>query len=153
VRRRKAEKWSVTKSAVLNGTIHSAIGLISIPGVDMREPFEIVVSDEVLKDLQNRLTNTRLPPDRGIAGWSDGVEPAYLADLITYWRTGYDWRAQERSLNQFHHFRATVDSTRLHFIHERGVGPSPIPLVLTHGRGSGIVGYNVLSTTDRTYAP
>jgi pimeloyl-ACP methyl ester carboxylesterase len=56
-----------------------------------------------------------------------------LLTLITYWRTGYDWRAQERSLNQFHHFRATVDGTRLHFIHERGVGPSPIPLVLTHG--------------------
>jgi pimeloyl-ACP methyl ester carboxylesterase len=106
---------------------------MSMSGVDMREPFEIAVSDDVLDDLQNRLTNTRLPPDGGIAGWSEGVEPAYLADLITSWRTGYDWRAQELGLNQFHHFRATVDGTRLHFIHERGVGPSPIPLVLTHG--------------------
>jgi hypothetical protein len=25
--------------------------------------------------------------------------------------------------------------------------------MVTSGRGSGIVGYNVLSTTDRTYAP
>jgi pimeloyl-ACP methyl ester carboxylesterase len=99
----------------------------------MREPFKIAVSDDVLDDLQRRLANTRLPPDAGPAGWSDGVEPAYLADLIAYWRAGYDWRAREHALNQFHHFRASVDGTRLHFIHERGAGPSPMPLVLTHG--------------------
>jgi pimeloyl-ACP methyl ester carboxylesterase len=100
----------------------------------MREPFKIAVPDDVLDDLQRRLANTRLPPDAGpAAGWDDGVEPAYLADLISYWRAGYDWRDQERTLNQFHHFRATVDGTRLHFIHERGAGPSPMPLVLTHG--------------------
>ena len=99
----------------------------------MREPFKIAVPDDVLDDLQNRLAKTRLPPDAGPGGWSDGVEPAYLADLIAYWRDGYDWRAQERQLNQFQHFRATVDGSRLHFIHERGAGPSPLPLVLTHG--------------------
>jgi pimeloyl-ACP methyl ester carboxylesterase len=99
----------------------------------MREPFRIAVSDDVLDDLQNRLANTRLPPDAGPAGWNDGVEPAYLADLIAYWRSGYDWRAQEHKLNQFHQFRATIDGTRLHFVHERGAGPSPMPLVLTHG--------------------
>ena len=95
----------------------------------MREPFKIAVPDDVLDDLQNRLANTRLPPDAGAAGWNDGVEPAYLAGLIAYWRAGYDWRAQEHNLNQFHHFRASVDGTRLHFIHERGAGPSPMPLV------------------------
>jgi hypothetical protein len=94
---------------------------MSIPGVNMREPFQIAVSVDALDDLRNRLTNTRLPPDVGIAGWTDRVEPAYLADLITYWRTGCDCRAQERHLNQFHHSRATVDGTRLHFIHEPGV--------------------------------
>src|ERR1700712_2037963 len=105
-----------------NGTSWPGIGLTSMPGVGMREPFKIAVSDDVLDDLQHRLANTRLPPDAGPAGWNDGVEPAYLADLITYWRAGYDWRAQEHNLNQFHHFRASVDGTRLHFIHERGTG-------------------------------
>jgi pimeloyl-ACP methyl ester carboxylesterase len=99
----------------------------------MLEPFHIAVPDDVLEDLHSRLLRARLPPDAGATGWDDGTEPSYLKNLIAYWRTEYQWRAQERELNRFRHLRATVDGTRLHLIHERGVGPSPMPLVLTHG--------------------
>jgi len=53
--------------------------------------------------------------------------------LMDYWRTSYDWRAHERELNHFHHYRATVDGVGLHFIHERSAGPKPLPLLLIHG--------------------
>lgn len=36
-------------------------------------------------------------------------------------------------LNRFDHFRAEVDGFGLHFMHERGEGPNPLPIVLTHG--------------------
>jgi pimeloyl-ACP methyl ester carboxylesterase len=52
---------------------------------------------------------------------------------VTYWRERYDWRAAEARLNRFRQFRARVGDLRIHFIHERGVGPKPFPLVVTHG--------------------
>jgi microsomal epoxide hydrolase len=52
---------------------------------------------------------------------------------VSYWRNGFDWRAQEAAMNRFAHFRAEIDGKRVHFIHERGKGPNPLPIVLTHG--------------------
>ena len=98
----------------------------------MPSPFEIRVPDAVLEDLASRLAASRLPPDDA-RDWSAGMSPAYLKQLVAYWKDGFDWRRQEAMLNRFHHFRAEVDGTRLHFIHEKGRGPSPLPLVLTHG--------------------
>jgi len=40
---------------------------------------------------------------------------------------------QEARLNQFAHYRANLDGVGIHFIHERGTGPNPLPIILTHG--------------------
>jgi microsomal epoxide hydrolase len=61
------------------------------------------------------------------------MNPGYLREILEYWRNAFDWRAQERALNGFAQFTATVDGTRLHFLHEKGRGPAPLPLLLTHG--------------------
>src|SRR5215813_13230085 len=98
----------------------------------MLEPFSIDVPDVVLEDLRLRLASTRLARDGG-RNWDAGMSPAYLRELIEYWREGFDWREQEKALNQFHHFRTAVDGTKLHFIHEKGRGPAPLPIVLSHG--------------------
>jgi pimeloyl-ACP methyl ester carboxylesterase len=37
------------------------------------------------------------------------------------------------ALNQFAHFKTEVDGVGIHFIHQRGKGPRPFPLILTHG--------------------
>ena len=62
-------------------------------------PFTIRVTDATLDDLKQRLTRARLPeplqPD-----WSYGTDLSYLKELVTYWRDRFDWRAQERKLNQ-----------------------------------------------------
>ena len=57
----------------------------------------------------------------------------YVKELVEYWRTTFDWRARERAINAFQHFRADVDGLGIHFIHERGQGPDPLPLIVTHG--------------------
>ena len=98
----------------------------------MLEPFEIAVSDTILEDLALRLRVARLPPNAA-NDWDAGMSPTYLRELITYWRDRFEWRSQEALLNRFQHYRGEVDGTRRHFIHERGQGPSPLPLILTHG--------------------
>jgi pimeloyl-ACP methyl ester carboxylesterase len=97
------------------------------------EPFRIAVPEAVLDDLQERLARTRWPDEVSGAGWGYGTNLAYMRELIEHWRTGFDWRAQERAMNAFAHYRAEVDGLGIHFIHDRGTGPDPIPLLITHG--------------------
>jgi pimeloyl-ACP methyl ester carboxylesterase len=96
-------------------------------------PFRVDVTEEVLHDLNARLDRTRWPDEIEGAGWDYGTNLAYLRELVTHWRTQFNWRAQERGINQFAHYTANVDGLDIHFIHERGKGPQPLPLVLTHG--------------------
>ncbi len=96
------------------------------------QPFNLEIPDATLADLSARLATTRLPPTRA-DDWEAGTSPRYLRDLLDYWRSGYDWRHQEHELRRFSHFRTRFDDTTIHFIHERGKGPDPFPIVLTHG--------------------
>jgi microsomal epoxide hydrolase len=99
----------------------------------MHEPFRIAVPEAVLTDLRERLARTRLPDEMPGSGWTYGADLSYLRELVAYWRDRYDWRAAEARLNALPQFRATVGGLRIHFIHARGVGPRPLPLVITHG--------------------
>ncbi len=47
--------------------------------------------------------------------------------------TSYDWRAQEAALNDWPQLLVDVEGLDIHCIHVNGVGPDPLPLVLTHG--------------------
>jgi pimeloyl-ACP methyl ester carboxylesterase len=97
------------------------------------EPAPIHVPDEVLADLRRRLELTRWPDDAGNQDWYYGVDRAYLQELIDYWRTGYDWRKAEAAINAYEHYRVEVEGVPMHLMRRPGVGPSPIPLILTHG--------------------
>src|SRR5690349_4783456 len=90
-------------------------------------PFTIHVPDRVLTDLKQRLALARYPDPIAGTGWDDGTDTAYLRALMTYWRTKYDWRAQERKLNQFSHFKTTIDGLAIHFIHQRSPVPGATP--------------------------
>lgn len=97
------------------------------------EPFHIHVPEEVLNDLKNRLHQVRWPDQPENTAWERGTEITYLQSLVAYWREQYDWRAQEAELNRFSQFRCPIDGIDIHFVHERGKGPNPLPLILTHG--------------------
>ena len=96
-------------------------------------PFTINVPDEVLDDLSTRLAQTRWPPDMQNDDWRYGTPRSYLEELVEYWRTEYDWRAHEVRMNSYENFLTTVNEIPIHFIHERGKGPDPIPLIISHG--------------------
>src|SRR5262245_38467584 len=97
------------------------------------ESFQVAIPQEILDDLQSRLERTRWPDEVEGSGWRYGANLSYMKELAEYWRTEFDWRAQEKRINSFANFRATVGDLHIHFIHERGKGPNPIPLVITHG--------------------
>ncbi|GIS93129.1 MAG: hypothetical protein CM1200mP22_03660 [Dehalococcoidia bacterium] len=96
-------------------------------------PFTIAVEDSVLEDLRQRLADTRWPDEIPNTGWDYGSNLGYMKDLVEYWQTDFDWRKQEAKLNVFDHFKSEVDGLDIHFIHEKGKGPNPIPLIITHG--------------------
>ena len=96
-------------------------------------PFKIEVPQTVLEDLAARLKQTRWTDEPAKAGWSYGTNPAYLKELVTYWQTQYDWRKQEAALNRFPQFKTVIDGIGIHFIHVKGKGKNPRPLLLTHG--------------------
>jgi pimeloyl-ACP methyl ester carboxylesterase len=98
------------------------------------QPFRIAIPKRTLADLDRRLARTRWPAGhlQGVE-WRDGPEPGYLRMLAAYWRREFDWRAQERALNRFDQIRVDLDGLAVHAIHQRGLGPRPLPLVLTHG--------------------
>ena len=115
-----------------------------MPDFDLR-PFQLAVPESVLEDLRQRLLRTRLPDEPPLDPWSTGTSVAYLKRLIDYWCDGFDWRAQEAKLNAFRQFTVPLAGIDVHFIHEEGVGPNPMPLLLSHGwPGSVIEFYKVL---------
>jgi pimeloyl-ACP methyl ester carboxylesterase len=100
---------------------------------DRISPFRIDVAPELLSDLRQRLKNTRWSYQVQGTSWEAGTDLNYLKELVAYWHDTYDWRKHEAALNQFAHFKTEVDDIGIHFIHERGKGPNPFPLILTHG--------------------
>jgi pimeloyl-ACP methyl ester carboxylesterase len=103
------------------------------------QPFRLHVPDETLRDLRERLARVRWPDEPPAPPWSTGSSVAYMQDLVAYWRDGFDWRAQEAALNNFRQFKAPLGGIDLHFIHEEGKGPNPMPLLLSHGWPGSIV--------------
>jgi len=99
----------------------------------MITPFVIDIPRAMLDDLAARLAGTRWTDDFTNEDWRYGANAAYIRELVEYWREGYDWRARERLMNRFAHFRSEIDGLTIHFIHERGKGPKPIPIMLNHG--------------------
>ena len=96
-------------------------------------PFTIAVPQAVLDDLRERLARTRFPDQPPGAPWAYGTDLGYLRELVSYWQTRYDWRKHEAELNGFRQFTAPVAGISVHFLHEEGRGPSPLPLILSHG--------------------
>ncbi|CAM4387164.1 pimeloyl-ACP methyl ester carboxylesterase [Paenibacillus endophyticus] len=97
------------------------------------KPSPIHVSDERLADLQYRLKSTRWPLDAGNEDWFYGVSRNYLEELVDYWIHEYDWRKSEKAINAYEHYNVQVDGVPVHFMRKPGVGPNPVPLILSHG--------------------
>lgn len=98
-------------------------------------PFRIDVPEAVLARIRAKLALSEVgyAPADDDGRWSYGTDARWLAGLLEYWRTRYDWRAAEARLNARPQFLASVDGLDIHFVHVRAPGGNGMPLVLTHG--------------------
>ena len=108
-------------------------GKIMTSGRNPIDPFEIYVEDEVIEDLIERIARTRWPGEITDSGWDYGANLSYVMDLCDYWKNTFNWREQESRINTFQNFTTDVSGLKIHFILEKGKGPNPLPLVITHG--------------------
>jgi len=96
-------------------------------------PFKIHVPQAALDDLKKKLANARWPDKEPVTDWSQGVPLAKAEALVEYWRTHYDWRRVESTLNGLPQFRTQIDGLGIHFIHVRSNHENALPVILTHG--------------------
>ena len=105
----------------------------------MIRPFQIEVPVETIELIRRQVASYAWHemPDDG--GWAYGANLEYMKELCAYWLDEFDWRVQEAAINRFTHFIAPVDGIDLHFMHEKGSGPAPMPLIISHGWPGSIV--------------
>lgn len=102
-------------------------------------PFHLKVPDETLEQIRKRVVEFpwHEMPDDG--GWAYGANLDYMKELCAHWVDGYDWRKHEAEINRFSHFTHPVDGIDIHYIHEKGSGPAPMPLIISHGWPGSVV--------------
>lgn len=94
--------------------------------------------DRVLRQLREY----RWPKLPAASGWNLGADPATLRFLVDRAAGEFDWRREEAALNELPQYLATVDGTRLHFVHFRAPdGNARPPVVLLHGWPSSYLEY------------
>lgn len=104
--------------------------------------FKIKIPAAALQDLRSRLERTKLPSQIQGVGWDYGIDMKFLKRLLSHWRTKFDWRKEERALNRFPQFFTEIDGQGIHFIHVKGKGPKPLPLIITHGWPSSVTEFS-----------
>ena len=97
------------------------------------ERIHIEFGADAVADLRDRLAGTRWPGDYGNDDWRYGANQEWMQETLDYWRDGFDFTAFESALNRWDHYRVVLDDVPIHYLHARGNGPAPVPLVLTHG--------------------
>lgn len=97
------------------------------------QAFVLNIPGAAIIDLKARLRLTRFPDSAPGEPWAYGSSVDYVRHLVEYWTDQFDWRAQEAALNAFPQFKASLHDIDVHYLHVRGVGPDPYPLLLMHG--------------------
>ncbi len=97
------------------------------------QTFVIDIAQQQLDDLKSRLLRTTWPSKMDSDPWSLGADLPFMQRLVDYWLNEYNWRKQEQWLNSFPQFKTTINGLDVHFVHVRGEGTSPQPIIITHG--------------------
>lgn len=96
-------------------------------------PFHLDIPEDTIATIKARVASYpwHEMPDDG--GWDYGVNLDYMKEICAYWVEEFDWYKQQAAINRFDQFTSPVDGVDLHFIHEKGSGANPKPLIISHG--------------------
>ena len=105
----------------------------------MTKSFKVEIPKETLENIYSKVKNYKWHemPDDG--GWDYGTNLDYMKDFSKYWVEKYNWKKTEEKINKFNNFKSNIDGIDIHFIHEKGSGSNPKPLLLNHGWPGSIV--------------
>uniref|UniRef100_A0A6P7GN73 Epoxide hydrolase n=1 Tax=Diabrotica virgifera virgifera TaxID=50390 RepID=A0A6P7GN73_DIAVI len=114
--------WKVAKPAKVDTSI---------------KPFKIQISDEILKDLKDRLDRSLpfQPPLDGVKQHY-GMNTNLLNTIVDYWKNKYDWRQREKFFNQYPQFTTNIQGLNIHFLHVKPTetkGLKVFPMLMLHG--------------------
>jgi len=105
----------------------------------MIKPFKLNIPEKTLQEIYTKVKNYpwhEMPED---GGWEYGTNLEYMKEISSYWAKDFDWRKHETEINKFSNFTTVVEDIKMHFIHEKGSGSNPTPLLLMHGWPGSIV--------------
>ena len=102
-------------------------------------PFNVDILDATLERIRGRVADYPWDAMDDLEGWEPGANLEYMKELCAYWVEEYDWRKHEAAINRFSHFTAPVDGMDIHFVHEKGSGSAPLPLIISHGWPGSVV--------------
>jgi pimeloyl-ACP methyl ester carboxylesterase len=89
------------------------------------------LSTDALHELSRRLERYRKSGDLG-SDWERGVPGGWLDALLEDWRV-FDTDALQLRIDALRQQHVEVSGRVVHVVHAEGRGPSPLPLLLTHG--------------------
>ncbi|KAL3423107.1 epoxide hydrolase 5 [Phlyctema vagabunda] len=101
--------------------------------------FTIAIPDSSLDVVRQKLAAASFPDELDDAAWAYGTPLAEIKRLVEYWREQYDWRRDERRLNQLLPQFTTgipIDGfgeLDIHFVHHRSEVADAVPLLFVHG--------------------
>ena len=105
----------------------------------MIKPFKLNIPEKTIQEIYTKVKNYpwhEIPED---GGWEYGTNLEYMKEISSYLVKDFDWREHETEVNKFSNFTTVVEDIEIHFIHEKGSGSNPTPLLLMHGWPGSIV--------------
>jgi pimeloyl-ACP methyl ester carboxylesterase len=99
----------------------------------MVKPFKVEIPNKLIEEIKEKVRKYpwhEMPND---GGWKYGTNLSYMKEISNYWVNNFDWKKQELKINKFLNFKTKINDIDIHFIHEKGSGLNPTPLLLMHG--------------------
>mmetsp|Transcript_2665 Transcript_2665/g.6256 ORF Transcript_2665/g.6256 Transcript_2665/m.6256 type:complete len:396 (+) Transcript_2665:135-1322(+) len=103
------------------------------------QKMQLRIDEEELTDLRRRLETFREPdPGPGADSWDYGLPIGFAHKMHHYWLHEFDWRAAEKKINSFRHYRVNLgdnyNKIGIHFVFAAPEkGANKLPILLLHG--------------------
>jgi microsomal epoxide hydrolase len=106
----------------------------SLPG--SVKSFRLNISEHDVQDWRQLLKLSKLAPESWEGSQEDGrygVTRRWLLEAKDYWLNTYDWRAEEKHINSFPHYRMQINGVDLHFVALFSKNKEAVPIQFLHG--------------------
>ena len=105
----------------------------------MVKPFKVKIPNSLIQEIKDKVKKYPWHEMPSEGGWEYGTNLDYMKEISNYWVNDFDWSKHQEEINKFSNFISNVEEIDIHFIHEKGSGTNPTPLLLMHGWPGSIV--------------